>query len=216
MIIMGITNRKICIDFYKQIGKISKSRLNYLIVREKDLNDDELLELTLKLKKELEKTNIKIIVNSNIEVAKQIDADGIQLSFNDFIDINQKLYTEHIKKSKEAVDNFCVKRQKFKAYKMVGVSIHSYNEGIQAYNLGADYVIYGHIFATDCKKNLPPRGVKVIEELSQKIDIPIIGLGGIDKNNFRKVISSGAKGIAIMSSLMKAQSPKDLIKAMAK
>lgn len=215
MVIVGITNRKICTNFYEQIIKIAKSKLNYLIIREKDLNDDELLELALKIKEKLENTNIKLIINSNLKVANQINADGVQFSFKDFTDMNQKFYTEDIINLRETVDNFRDKRQKYKIYKKVGVSIHSFKEGMQAYNLGADYVIYGHIFETDCKKDIIPRGVKEIEELSQKINIPVIGLGGIGVSNFRNVINSGAKGIAIMSSLMKTENPKGLIEDMS-
>lgn len=214
MVIIGITNRKICANFYDQIAKISKSKLNYLIIREKDLNDNELLDLSLKVKKQLIDTKIRVIINSNIKIANKINADGIQLSFKDFIEIKHKLCTGKRENSNETVDNFNDNVEKYEKYKLVGVSIHSFDEGVQAHKLGADYVIYGHIFETDCKKDIQPRGVKEIEELSKKIDIPIIGLGGIDLNNFQDVISSGASGIAIMSSLMKSQSPKELIRAM--
>lgn len=213
MIIIGITNRGICKNFYDQIRKISKSNINYLILREKDLNGNELFELSFKVKEILNDTNIKLIINSNIEVAKEINADGIQLSFKDFINITNRQYSENIMKNEKNVDKF--KSIGYK-YRMIGVSIHSLDEGIQAYNLGADYVIYGHVFETNCKEGIPARGVNEIKELSKKIDIPIIGLGGISKNNFKEVIDSGAKGIAIMSSLMKAENPSKLIKDMSK
>lgn len=214
MIIIGITNRKLCLDFYEQIRKIAKSKINYLIVREKDLESEELLETALKVKRELENTDIKIIINSNEEIAERVNADGIQLSFKDFLGIMEKFYTENLKSMKATGDNFRFRGQKYKKYKIIGVSIHSFDEGIQAYNLGADYVIYGHVFETDCKKGVPPRGIKEIEKLSKEIDIPVIGLGGIDKSNFKEVINSGAGGIAIMSSLMKAESPEALIEDM--
>lgn len=216
MIIVGITNRGLCTDFYEQIKKIAKSNLNFLIIREKDLNNQELLELSLKVKEGLKDTNIKIIINSNIDIAKRIDADGIQLSFKDFVDNNDKLYTKNRINSTKVVDNFKDAGNKYKVYKMIGVSIHSYDEGLQAYKLGADYVIYGHVFQTECKKNLTPRGIDEIKALSLKINIPIIGLGGIDENNFKEVIDAGAKGIAIMSSLMRSQNPKILIESISK
>jgi thiamine monophosphate synthase len=216
MSIIGITNRKLCVDFYEQIRKISKSNLNYLIIREKDLNYDELLALVLQIKEELKNTDIKIIVNSSIDVAKKTNSDGIQLSFSNFIDIRKKLYTENMISLRKEVDNSEDRGNKYKVYKMVGVSIHSYEEGIEAYKLGADYVIYGHIFQTDCKKNILPRGVREIEALSKKINIPIVGLGGINQNNFQEVLNSGAKGIAIMSSLMKSENPKVLIESFSK
>ncbi|WP_026886155.1 thiamine phosphate synthase [Clostridium beijerinckii] len=216
MSIVGITNRKLCKDFFKQIKKISESNLDCLIIREKDLSSEELMILVLKVKEELKGTNIRIIINSNIDIAKRADADGVQLSFNDFINISNKLYTGKAINSKDMVDNFEFKGNKYKIYKMVGVSIHSYEEGIQAAKLGADYVIYGHVFETDCKKGLQPRGIKEIEALSKDISIPIIGIGGINKENFKEILNAGASGIAIMSSLMKDKNPEELIKSLSK
>lgn len=216
MIIVGITNRSLCTNFYEQIKKIAKSKLDFLIIREKDLNDQELLELSLKVKEELKDTHIKVIINSNIDVAEQIDADGIQLPFKDFVNNNNKLYTKNTINSTKVVDNFKNDGNKYKVYKIIGVSIHSYDEGLQAYKLGADYVIYGHVYQTECKKDLTPRGIEEIKALSSKIDIPIIGLGGINENNFREVIDAGAKGIAIMSSLMTSKNPKIFIESICK
>ena len=112
--------------------------------------------------------------------------------------VNNKLYTKNIIKLKETVDNFKFIGNEYKKYKMIGVSILSYEEGIQAYKLGKDQVIYGHVFQIDCIKSLFPRGDKEIEILSKKIYIPIIGIGGIDENNFKEVLNAGAKGIALM------------------
>jgi thiazole tautomerase (transcriptional regulator TenI) len=208
MIIVGITNRKLCIDFYSQIRKISKSKLNYLIIREKDLEDKDLLELVLKVKEEIKDTDIKLIINSNMDIAEKSDADGIQLSFKDFVKISNKLCGKNNIDSRGIVDNFHIRGNK---YKIIGVSIHSYEEGIQACKLGADYVIYGHVFETDCKKGIEPRGLEDITALSKMIGIPLIGIGGINQNNFREVLNAGAKGIAIMSSLMTSQSPLNLL-----
>ena len=211
MILMGITNRTLCGDFYEQINNISKSSLDYLVIREKDLDEEGLLKLSLAIKDKLKNTNIQLIVNSNINVAKKIQADGVQLSFKDFLNINEKLYTDSIKDENSLVDNFKFNGNKYKIYKTIGVSIHSYEEGIRAYEMGADYVIYGHVFQTDCKRFLEPRGVKEIEHLSKKIRIPIIGIGGIGEKNYKEVLCAGAKGIALMSSLMKSENPQEFI-----
>lgn len=187
MIVFGITNRNLCSDFYEQINKISKSNLDYLILREKDLEQEELLKLAIDIKIELKETNIKLIINSDINVAEEIDADGIQLSFSKFLEFKQK------------------------PYKKVGVSIHSYEEAIQAYKLGADYIIYGHVFQTECKKGLKPRGVIELSKIVKDIDIPVIGLGGINHCNYKEVIEAGSTGIAVMSSLMKAEDVSEFV-----
>ena len=61
------------------------------------------------------------------------------------------------------------------------MSIHSLDEAKEVENLGASYVVAGHIFETDCKKGLEPRGLKFVEDLSFKLTIPIFAIGGIDE-----------------------------------
>ncbi|WP_297429137.1 thiamine phosphate synthase [Clostridium sp.] len=211
MIKVGITNRKLCKDFYDQISKIAKSKLDYLIIREKDLEEEELLNLVLMVKERVTDTNIKIIINSNIDVARKVYADGVQLSFNNFIAVANNIKQCSKKPANQKVDNFEAMGNNYRIYKLIGVSIHSYEEGLRAYELGADYVIYGHVFQTDCKKGLEPRGVREIEALAKEIDIPIIGIGGIGEDNYKEVLGAGAKGVALMSTLMMSENPEELI-----
>lgn len=69
--------------------------------------------------------------------------------------------------------------------------------------LGATYIVAGHIFETDCKKDLEPRGLKFIQELSSTLTIPIFVIGGMNQENSHLVINSGAFGVCMMSSLMR-------------
>ena len=86
MDIIGVTNRKLCHDFYKRIGEISKSNLKYLILREKDLDDDELLLMAKRVKSILSNCSIKLIINTNINssqyrTAPVIDRGNILAAF---------------------------------------------------------------------------------------------------------------------------------------
>jgi thiamine-phosphate pyrophosphorylase, putative len=180
MDIIGVTNRKLCNDFYKRIKEISKSNLKYLILREKDLEYKELLIMAKNVQSILKDSNIKLIINSNVEVAEEVNAYGIQLSFKDF----------------------CKNKGKnFNGIK--GVSVHSLSEAIEAEKRGANYIIYGHVFNTDCKKGLKPRGLIEFKEICNKVNIPVYAIGGINKENYKSVLEIGADGVAVMSSLMK-------------
>lgn len=179
MEIIGVTNRKLCEDFYSRIREISQKELKYLILREKDLVDEELEIMAARIKGILKDSKIKLIINGNMKVADNVNAYGVHFSYNNFINLD------------------IVEFQGIK-----GVSVHSYNEAVEAEKRGADYLIYGHIFETDCKKGLKPKGVNELKKICNKVKIPVYGIGGINKNNYMKVINSGAKGIAIMSSLM--------------
>ena len=112
--------------------------------------------------------------------------EGLHLSYEIFKSLNKNIREGLIKK-----------------YKRIGVSIHSLEEAKDVESLGASYIVAGHIFETDCKKALEPRGVNFIKELSSILTIPIFAIGGINEENSSLVLNSGAFGVCMMSSLMK-------------
>ncbi|MCR5802759.1 MAG: thiamine phosphate synthase [Clostridia bacterium] len=95
----------------------------------------------------------------------------------------------------------------------VGTSVHSAEDAVRAQAMGADYLIAGHVFETDCKKGLPGRGTGFIKEVTENVSIPVYAIGGIDPGNFRSVLNAGAKGICIMSSAMTSQNVGELFSA---
>ena len=195
-----ISNRKLCENenLEKQIEKIFSAYERKIILknfdivaltlREKDLNKNEYLKLIEKVYPICQKYKINLILHQNydLNLDDKYKIEGIHLSYSIFKFLNQNIKTELIKK-----------------YKRIGVSIHSLDEAKEVENLGASYVVAGHIFETDCKKDLEPRGLKFIEDLSSALSIPIFAIGGIDEKNSLSVIDSGAFGLCIMSTLMK-------------
>ena len=81
----------------------------------------------------------------------------------------------------------------------------SVEEAVEAVSLGASYVTAGHIFATDCKKGLPPRGLSFLKEVCETVSIPVYAIGGItfDKTQWNALKEQGASGACIMSGMMK-------------
>lgn len=195
-----ISNRKLCENenLEKQIEKIFSAYERKIILknfdivaltlREKDLNKNEYLKLIEKVYPICQKYKINLILHQNydLNLDDKYKIDGIHLSYNIFKSLNENIKAELIKK-----------------YKRIGVSVHSLNEAKEVENLGASYVIAGHIFETDCKKGLEPRGLKFIEDLSSALSIPIFAIGGIDEKNSLSVINSGAFSVCMMSTLMK-------------
>ena len=195
-----ISNRKLCEngDLEKQIEKIFSAyekkiilenfEIVSLTLREKDLNKNEYLKLVEKIYPICKKYKINLILHQNydLNLDEKYDIEGIHLSYNIFKSLNENIKAELIKK-----------------YKRIGVSIHSLDEAKEVENLGASYLVAGHIFETDCKKGLKPRGLKFIEDLSSTLTIPIFAIGGIDEKNSQSVINSGAFGVCMMSNLMK-------------
>ena len=195
-----ISNRKLCENenLEKQIEKIFSAYERKIILknfdivaltlREKDLNKNEYLKLIEEIYPICQKYKINLILHQNydLNLDDKYKIDGIHLSYNIFKSLNENIKAELIKK-----------------YKRIGVSVHSLNEAKEVENLGASYVIAGHIFETECKKGLEPRGLKFIKDLSSALSIPIFAIGGIDEKNSLSVINSGAFGVCMMSTLMK-------------
>lgn len=195
-----ISNRKLCENenLEKQIEKIFSAYQRKIILenfeivaltlREKDLYKNEYLKLVEKIYPICQKYRIDLILHQNYDLRldNKYNIKGLHLSYNTFKSLNKNIREELIKK-----------------YKKIGVSIHSINEAKEVEMLGANYVVAGHIFKTDCKKDLEPRGLEFIQELSSALIIPIFAIGGINQENSHLVINNGAFGVCMMSSLMK-------------
>ena len=195
-----ISNRKLCENenLEKQIEKIFSAYQRKIILenfeivsltlREKDLNKNKYLKLVEKIYPICQKYRIDLILHQNYDLRldNKYNIKGLHLSYNTFKSLNKNIREELIRK-----------------YKKIGVSIHSVDEAKEVEMLGATYIVAGHIFKTDCKKDLEPRGLKFIQELSLILTIPIFAIGGINQENSHLVINSGVFGVCMMSSLMK-------------
>ena len=195
-----ISNRKLCENenLEKQIEKIFSAYQRKIILenfeivaltlREKDLYKNEYLKLVEKIYPICQKYRIDLILHQNYDLRldNKYNIKGLHLSYNTFKSLNKNIRKELIKK-----------------YKKIGVSIHSIDEAKEAEMLGATYIVAGHIFKTDCKKDLESRGLEFIQELSSALIIPIFAIGGINQENSHLIINNGTFGVCMMSSLMK-------------
>ena len=196
--ILAITNRHLCNnDFLTQIQDIctlneknTVIKSVSIVLREKDLSENEYKDLAAKVIKICKKNNTECILHTYYKVAKELNLKKIHLPL-------------HVLKSNM---NIC------KEFNEVGVSIHSVSEAIEAVNLGATYITAGHIFATDCKKDIPPRGLSFLSSVCSSVNIPVYAIGGISSTNAQKAIKAGADGICIMSGLMTCKNFRVLFK----
>ena len=77
------------------------------------------------------------------------------------------------------------------------------NEAVTAAEKGADFLIAGHIFATDCKKGVSPRGLGFLTDVISNVEIPVYAIGGINDANMQSALDCGAAGVCIMSGYMR-------------
>ncbi len=178
-----VTNRKLCTgDFIVKLSEISY-KADAVILREKDLTEEQYTELAAKCIDAGIYSRTKFVANKYINSAKKLGIKDIQLSLCDF------------KKYSDELDFFDSK----------WVSVHSVDEACEAQRMGADYLIAGHIFRTECKKDLEPRGLKFLKSVCKSVRCPVLAIGGINKDNICDVINAGAAGACVMSGFMKGQ-----------
>lgn len=196
-----ITNRHLCDKerYFEVMCEAALNGVENIIIREKDLSDDELKILFNKLKYNLNKNSIKgnLIINSNIKIFEEVNADGIHLPFKIFKQILERKY-------------------KFDDKKILGISIHSIDEIIylekiiRDKKIKIDYITLSHIYETDCKKNLKPKGLKILKEAKKITNIKIVALGGIIPNNTHETLRY-CDDVAVMSQIMKSQNVSEIV-----
>ena len=176
---IAVTNRSICSASLKeQVEKICNAGLcDALILREKDLAEQDYMSLAMSIKLICDKHGIDLFCNNMPGAASRLDC-GLQMSYRSFLE------QEHRSDG-------------------TWVSVHSLDEAIEAERLGADALIAGHIFVTDCKKGLEPRGLDFLRKICENVSIPVFAIGGIDDDNTEFVKQAGAQGECRMSWYMK-------------
>lgn len=133
--------------------------------------------------------NIPLIINDNIQVALQVGAEGV-----------------HIGQGDMPADQA---RALIGPNKILGVSVKTLKEALKAVADGADYLGVGTIFATNTKSDAgKPTGLEPLKEIARCVNIPTVGIGGINADNARLVIACGAIGIAVISAIFGAEDPE--------
>lgn len=167
-------------DYAAHLAKICEIT-DFLILREKDLSPQDYTALAESVIRHCENKRARIILHSFIDSCRKLNCRRIHLPLS--------IFAENL----TLPNNF----------ETVGVSVHSVNEAVYAQKNNTSYIIYSHIFPTDCKKDLPPKGLAALEEVCKSVKIPVYALGGINNENELSVIAAGASGICKMSDYMK-------------
>ena len=187
--VIYVTNRKLCKhDFLQQIEQLAKGKPHAIMLREKGLPLDEYEALARKIDSICQKYDVPVIINQNISVAEKLKIRMVQLSMPNLRKISGDL----------------------QRFDQIGASIHSIEEATEAITLGATYLIAGHVFSTDSKKGVPPRGLSFLKQVCDAVPIPVFAIGGIKRNDVNDIKASGAKGVCIMSEAMTCETPAEL------
>jgi thiamine-phosphate pyrophosphorylase len=158
-------------------------------LREKDASTREYIREALGIKSFLNDKNIPLIINDRIDVAMAVDADGVHVGQTDMpFETAQKI---------------------LKGSMVIGVSVESVEDAIEADMAGADYISVSPIFQTPTKTDTAPAlGLEGIGRISAMTKKPVIGIGGINVMNCAEVIKSGACGVSVVSAICSAENPE--------
>lgn len=179
--VICVTHRLLCPDdFLERLDRIAAQHPYAIVLREKDLSESEYEALARDCLRICQKHDVPLNLNSQIAVARRIGCDGIHLPFH--------LLLQH--------------KNELEDFSRIGVSLHSPEEAAQLADTPATYVQAGHVFPTDCKAGVPPRGLSFLRAVCQATDLPVFGIGGINAERYPAVLQTGAAGACIMSGLM--------------
>lgn len=179
--VIAVTNRRLCKrPLPLQMERLKAAGVQAVILREKDLSEEDYAALAAELLSAGERLGLPVILHSFWKIAEQLECKSIHLPL------------PILRENPALAGQFA----------RVGTSVHSLAGALEAERLGASYLTAGHIFPTQCKPGLAPRGLSFLEEICRTVSVPVYGIGGIHAENIREVMQSGAAGVCMMSEMM--------------
>ena len=158
-------------------------------LREKDCSTLEFIQQALSIKEFLSTHGVPLIINDRLDVAQAVGANGVHLGQTDMpLDMAKAIVGDAM---------------------IIGVSAESLEDAIAAEKGGADYLGVSPIYATPTKiDTAPPLGLEGLQQIRNAVKIPLVGIGGLNKNNSADVIRHGADGVAVVSAIVAAENPE--------
>lgn len=157
-------------------------------LREKDLGARELYDLGARLQEVLNPRRVPLLINDRIDVALSLDAAGVHLAGH-------------------SLPTRCARRV-LGPDKLLGVSAHSLDAARRAADEGADFVVFGPVFATPSKLAYgPPQGLSQLAAVVRRVPVPVLGIGGITPASLPRVRQTGAHGVAMIRAVLAAPDP---------
>jgi thiamine-phosphate pyrophosphorylase len=158
-------------------------------LREKDCATLEFIQQALSIKEFLNTHGVPLIINDRLDVAQAVNADGVHLGQTDMpLDMAKNIVGDAM---------------------IIGISAESLEDAIEAEKGGADYLGVSPIYATPTKTDTaPPLGLDGLRQIRNAVKIPLVGIGGLNKDNSAAVIRHGADGVAVVSAIVAAENPE--------
>lgn len=175
---------------YDQVKKALDGGATFVQLREKNLDREVFLAEAKEIQKLCKEYGVPFVVNDEVSIAKDIDADGVHVGQSDM----------------EAMDV----RKILGPDKIIGVSAQTVEQAIIAEKHGADYLGVGAVFTTGSKDDANDVSHETLKAICEAVSIPVIAIGGITKDNVAELAGSGICGVAVISAIF---GQKDIQKA---
>ena len=157
-------------------------------LRERNMHSRGIFSLAKKIKEAIACTSARMLINDRVDIAMAVGADGVHLG-------QKGLPVETVRRM---VGHGMV----------IGVSTHNLEEALKAEDEGADYILFSPVFSTRCKPGMEPKGVDALVEISRKVSIPVVPLGGINIDTLPQLTCRGVTSAAVMSAVLTSENPK--------
>lgn len=187
LLLYAVTDRSWLNDrtLYEQVEEALKGGVTFVQLREKNLDDTAFLQEAKEIKELCARFHVPFVINDNVDIAAEIDADGVHVGQSDM----------------EAGDV----RKKLGPDKIIGVSAQTVEQALRAQAHGADYLGVGAVFPTGSKADAVEVSHDTVREICRAVDIPVIAIGGITRENVIELKGTGICGIAVISAIFGQQ-----------
>lgn len=169
----------------KAVEEAVKGGVTFIQVREKDTPYDEFKKIALEVKAVTDKYNVPLIINDNVALAKEIDAEGVHVGGEDM----------SVAQAREILGN----------NKIIGATARTYERALKAAAEGADYLGIGAVFDTATKSGTTHMIKELSCKISSAVNIPIVAIGGINSENVLELEGYGIDGVAVVSAIFKSE-----------
>lgn len=154
-------------------------------LREKDLPRDRFLQEARRLRVLCSAYRVPLIVNDDVEIALEVGADGVHVGAND-------MQAREVRRL--AGDRL-----------IIGVTAKTLEQAAAAQEAGVDYLGSGAVFGTTTKPDARPMSRELLMEIAASVSIPVVAIGGIDRENIAQLRGTGVAGAAVVSGIFAAQ-----------
>ena len=172
-------------SFLEKVETACRSGVTIVQLREKNLTTNQYYQLAKQVKEITDAYQVPLIIDDRLDVCLAVDAAGL-----------------HIGDDELPVP---VARQVLGPDKILGVTAKTVKRALEAEEGGANYLGTGAIFPTTTKENAPITLISTLKTICQRVDIPVVAIGGLTSENIDQLIGTGIAGIAVVRDLMQAE-----------